>query len=921
MADKIRFTLDGDQVEAAPGVTIWEVANGRGLVIPHLCHKPAPGYRPDGNCRACMVEIDGERNLAASCIREPSEGMVVTTNNARATSARKMVIEMLLADQPERDASHDKSSHLWDMAEANEVHESRLPTLEAERIPLLDDTHVAMRVNLDACIQCGLCVRACREVQVNDVIGMAGRGHDAYPVFDLGDPMGDSTCVACGECVQACPTGALMPATVLDDDQLGDSADYDEEVASVCPFCGVGCQVSLKVKDGRVKFVEGINGPANEGRLCVKGRFGFDYIHHNHRLTKPLIRRDDAPAKGLNVDPGNWGTHFREASWDEALDFAANGMKGRGREVAGFGSAKCTNEEAYLFQKMIRQGFGHNNVDHCTRLCHASSVAALMENVGSGAVTATFNEIENADVAIVIGANPVENHPVAATYFKQFTKRGGQLIIMDPRGQALKRFASHMLQFRPGADVSMLNAIMHVIVEEGLYDQQYIDAYTENWEAEKAHLAGFAPEKMSEICGIAPEVLRDVARTFATAKSGMIFWGMGVSQHIHGTDNSRCLISLALMTGQVGRPGAGLHPLRGQNNVQGASDAGLIPMFLPDYQSVTDDGVRSAFTEVWGSQDFSNEKGLTVTEIMDAVHRDEIKAMYILGENPAMSDPDVDHARAALAKLDHLVVQDIFITETANYADVILPASAFAEKSGTVTNTNRQVQMGRPAVPPPGEAKEDWWIELELAKRLGLSWSYDNPADIFAEMKQNMNSLDNITWDRLMGENAVTYPSLSPEDPGQPIVFGDGFPRPDGRARFTPADVIPPDEAPDADYPMILTTGRQLEHWHTGSMTRRATVLDAVEPEANCSLNPKTLRKLGVVQGGMVQLTTRRGSVMLLARADRAVAEDMVFLPFAYVEAAANLLTNSAIDPYGKIPEFKFCAVKVEAGQNAVAAE
>lgn len=921
MSETVRFTLDGVEVEAEKGLTIWEVANGRGLVIPHLCHKPAPGYRPDGNCRACMVEIEGERTLAASCIREPADGMVVTTNSARAEGARKMVVEMLLADQPERDVAHDRSAHLWDMAELNGVSESRFPKLEEGRIPLLDDSHVAMSVNLDACIQCGLCVRACREVQVNDVIGMAGRGHDAYPTFDFADPMGESTCVACGECVQACPTGALMPSTVVDDAQVGDSKDYDSEVESVCPFCGVGCQVSLKVKDGRVKYVEGINGPANEGRLCVKGRFGFDYIHHDHRLTKPLIRRDDAPAKGLNVDPGNWQTHFREATWDEALDAAANGLKGRGREVAGFGSAKCTNEEAYLFQKLIRQGFGHNNVDHCTRLCHASSVAALIENVGSGAVTATFNEIENADVAIVIGANPIENHPVAATYFKQFTKRGGKLIVMDPRGQALKRFASHMLQFRPGADVSMLNAIMHVIVEEGLYDQQYIEAWTENWEAEKEHLKGFTPEAMSEICGIEPEMLRDVARTFAGANAAMIFWGMGVSQHIHGTDNSRCLISLALMTGQVGRPGAGLHPLRGQNNVQGASDAGLIPMFLPDYQSVTDDGVRSAFTEVWGSEDFSNEKGLTVTEIMDAVHASDIKAMYILGENPAMSDPDVDHARAALAKLDHLVVQDIFITETANYADVILPASAFAEKTGTVTNTNRQVQMGRPAVPPPGEAKEDWWIEVELAKRLGLSWTYDSPAEVFAEMKRNMKSLDNITWDRLEGQNAVTYPSLSPKDPGQAIVFGDGFPRADGRARFTPASVIPPDEAPDAEYPMILTTGRQLEHWHTGSMTRRATVLDAVEPEANCSLHPKTLRRLGVVPGGMLRLTTRRGSIEIMARADRAVSEDMVFLPFAYVEAAANILTNSAIDPYGKIPEFKFSAVRVEAAENAVAAE
>jgi formate dehydrogenase major subunit len=517
----------------------------------------------------------------------------------------------------------------------------------------------------------------------------------------------------------------------------------------------------------------------------------------------------------------------------------------------------------------------------------------------------------------VIGANPIENHPVAATYFKQFTKRGGKLIVMDPRGQALKRFASHMLQFRPGADVSMLNAIMHVIVEEELYDKQYIEAYTENWEAEKEHLKGFTPEKMSEVCGIAPEVLRDVARTFAGAKSAMIFWGMGISQHIHGTDNSRCLISLGLMTGQVGRPGTGLHPLRGQNNVQGASDAGLIPMFLPDMQTVTSDEVRKKFADIWALDGGINEpldpnKGLTVTEIMDEVHAGSINGMYVLGENPAMSDPDVEHARDALAKLDHLVVQDIFITETANYADVVLPASAFAEKTGTVTNTNRQVQMGRPAVAPPGEAREDWWIEVELAKRLGLGWTYDHPSQVFAEMKLTMNSFDNISWDRLEGENAVTYPSLSPEDPGQPIVFGDGFPRADGRAKFTPADLIAPDDTPDDEYPMILTTGRQLEHWHTGSMTRRSKVLDAVEPEANCSLHPSTLRKLGVEPGGHVRLTTKRGSIEIMAREDRGVSPDMVFLPFAFVEAAANVLTNSAVDPYGKIPEFKFSAVKVE---------
>ena len=917
MTDQIKFTLDGREVSANAGETIWDVAKRHGTDIPHLCHKNQKGYRADGNCRACVVEIEGERTLAASCCRNATNGMVVKTASERATKSRALVMELLLADQPEQAAAHDKSSHLWDMAALNGVSESRFPTIEPERIPLLDNSHVAMRVNLDACIQCGLCVRACREVQVNDVIGMAGRGHDAYPTFDFADPMGQSTCVACGECVQACPTGALMPATVLDTAEVGDRADIDSETLSICPFCGVGCQVSLKVKDGKVKYVEGVNGPANEGRLCVKGRFGFDYIHHPHRLTKPLIRKEGAP-KGLNVDPANPFTHFREATWEEALDFAAGGMARLaqaqgGRAIAGFGSAKCSNEEAYLFQKLIRQGFGHNNVDHCTRLCHASSVAALMENVGSGAVTATFNQIENADVAIVIGANPIENHPVAATYFKQFTKRGGKLIVMDPRGVGLRRFATHMLQFRPGGDVSMLNAIMHVIVEEGLYDQAYIEKFTENWEAEKAHLAAFAPEKMEAICGIPAETLRAVARDFATAKAGMIFWGMGVSQHIHGTDNSRCLISLALMTGNVGKPGAGLHPLRGQNNVQGASDAGLIPMFLPDYQTVTSDDIRGKFSSVWGSGDWSAEKGLTVTEILDAVHHGDIRGMYILGENPAMSDPDVTHAREALASLEHLVVQDIFLTETANYADVILPAAVFYEKSGTVTNTNRQVQMGRPAVTPPGEAREDWAITVDLANRLGLGWRYASPADVFAEMKLTMKSLDNITWERLEAENAVTYPSLSPSDPGQAIVFADGFPRAEGRARFAPASVISPDETPDADYPMVVTTGRQLEHWHTGSMTRRSTVLDAIEPEANCSLHPDTLKELGVTPGGMVRLETRRGTITMLARADRAVARDMVFVPFAYVEAAANVLTNPALDPYGKIPEFKFAAVRVTA--------
>ncbi len=922
MTKKVNFTLDGRAVEAGPDETIWQVAEREAIDIPHLCWLPEPGYRADGNCRACMVEIEGERALAASCIRQPTEGMVVNTSNERAKTARKMVIELLMADQPERAKAHDPASRLWQTADDLDIAGSRFPNRST---PSRDTSHPAMAVNLDACIHCNLCVRACREVQVNDVIGMAYRNNQAKIVFDMDDPMGASTCVACGECVQACPTGALMPAAMVDENQVGD-VEIDRTVDSVCPYCGVGCQITYHIRDDEVRQVTGRNGPANENRLCVKGRFGFDYVTHEDRLTKPLIRKEGVPKKvDDDIDPANPLTHFREASWDEALELAARGLRDirdhRGSSaLAGFGSAKGSNEEAYMVQKLVRTGFGTNNVDHCTRLCHASSVAALMENIGSGAVTAPFTAVKDSDVVIVIGANPTENHPVAATYFKQAAKAGKDLIVMDPRGQALKRHATHMLQFKPGSDVAMLNAIMHVILNEDLYDKQYVQAHTDGFDALKEHLQAFPPEKMAEVCGIDAETLRTVARKFATAQRSIVFWGMGVSQHVHGTDNARCLISLVLMTGQVGRPGTGLHPLRGQNNVQGASDAGLIPMVFPDYGAVGNDQIRDRFEQLWG-QKLDSKPGLTVVEIMDAVHADEIIGMYVMGENPAMSDPDAGHAREALAKLDHLVVQDLFLTETAKFADVVLPASAWPEKDGTVTNTNRQVQRGRAALPLPGEARQDWWIIQEIANRMGLDWSYSGPADVFAEMKQGMNSLDNITWARLAEESAVTYPCDAPDRPGNEIVFAESFPTASGRGKFTPAAVVPPDELPDEEYPMVLTTGRQLEHWHTGSMTRRASRLDALEPEANASLHPKELRRLDVEPGDMIRVATRRGSIELMARADRAVAEGMIFIPFCYAEAAANILTNPQLDPYGKIPEFKFCAAKVEKTASMVAAE
>ena len=907
----IEFTLNGRAVAALPDETILQAADRAGIPIPRLCY--TEGLRPDGNCRACVVEIDGERVLAPSCCRAPKPGMKVSSDSPRATHSQKMVMELLQSDMPSR---------VYDPASELDLWSGRMkigkPRFAPRMSPGPDLSHPAIAVNLDACIQCTRCVRACRESQVNDVIGFAFRGAHAEIVFDLGDPMGESTCVACGECVQACPTGALMPAR-----EAGLVA-ADRTVDSLCPYCGVGCQLTYHIKDDSIVRVEGRDGPANHGRLCVKGRYGFDYVSHPQRLTTPLIRRADAPKSAdFTMDPDDIHRIFREATWEEAL--AAAG--GRLREIrdtrgpqalAGFGSAKGSNEEAYLFQKLVRTGFRTNNVDHCTRLCHASSVAALLEGIGSGAVSNPVMDVLQADVVLLIGANPVVNHPVAATWLKNAVKQGTKLILADPRRSELARHATHYLQFKPDTDVALLNAMMHVIVAEGLVDKAFVAERTDGYEALRKNVEGFSPEAMAPLCGIPAETIKTVARLYATSKGSMILWGMGISQHVHGTDNARCLIALSLMTGQIGRPGTGLHPLRGQNNVQGASDSGLIPMMYPDYQRVANPDTRQKFEHLWGTK-LDHQPGLTVVEIMDAVHADKITGMYIMGENPAMSDPDAQHARAALAHLECLVVQDIFLTETAYLADVILPASAFPEKTGTFTNTDRTVQLGRQALPPPGDARADLWLIQEMARRLGLDWNYAGPRDVWNEMRTAMPSIAGITWERLEAESAVTYPCEFEGDPGERVVFTEEFPTATGLARFVPADIIPAAEQPDADYPMVLITGRQLEHWHTGSMTRRTAVLDAIEPEPVASMNSADLARLSIAPGDVITVASRRGQISLFARADEGTPVGALFVPFCYYEAAANMLTNPALDPFGKIPEFKYCAVRVTAGGGLAA--
>ena len=907
LADRsfVAIKINGKNYFGNPNETILDVSKRNGIEIPHLCFKE--GMRPDGNCRACMVEIEGERVLQPSCVRTISDGMVVNTNNDRVVQSQKLVLELLASDVS--DKVYKKDSELSDWAERLKIKTNRFPTNVQEKHDL---THPAIAVNLDACIQCTRCVRACREEQVNDVIGYANRGFKSEIVFDINDFMGESTCVGCGECVQACPTGALMPSKEV---ALNIP---DKKVESVCPYCGVGCLLTYNVKDEKILFAEGRDGPSNLSRLCVKGRYGFDYIHNDGRLTKPLVRKQGVD-KNIDLhsyDFNNINEIFEETTWEHALDVAIEGFKkvknAKGPSgLAGFGCAKGSNEEAYLFQKLIRTGFNTNNVDHCTRLCHASSVVALLEMVGSGAVSNQVADVTEAEVIIIIGSNPTVNHPVAATFMKNASKEGKTLIVMDPKKTDISRHANYYLQFKPDTDVAMLNAIMKSIIDQDLVDKEFIKNRTKDYDKLRNHLKDYSPKIMSKICGIPEETLNEVARLYASSKGSMIFWGMGVSQHIHGTDNARALISLALMTGQIGKPGTGLHPLRGQNNVQGASDAGLIPMVFPDYQRVDDPKINEFFENFWGTK-LDKKPGLTVVEIMDAIVAKDLTGLYVMGENPAMSDPDLNHARKALSSLEHLVVQDIFVTETAFFADVILPASAFPEKTGSFTNTDRRVQLGRQAVYPPGQAKQDLWIIQQIARGMGLEWNYNGPKDVFEEMTRCMPTIAGITWERLEQEHSVTYPCNTEDDPGQPVIFTNEFPTSDGLATFKVSPFKNADELPDTEFDYILITGRQLEHWHTGSMTRRASMLHQIEPDPFANMCLEDMKKIGVQDGDLITIQSRRGKVDVYARRDDGLQLGQIFIPFCYVEAAANVLTNAALDPDAKIPEFKFCAVKIK---------
>jgi formate dehydrogenase major subunit len=972
----VTLTIDGREVTAPEGATIWQAAKAVGVDIPVLCHDER--FDPVGVCRMCVVDV-GAPAFAASCVRACENGMEVKTDTAELERSRAMLTRLLLADQParERDPKQTTTGDNELLALADRYGVTGSSPRASTGLPCgagrgVDLSSPVIAVDHDACILCDRCVRACDDIQGNDVIGRSGKGYDTHIAFDLSDPMGASSCVSCGECVAACPTGALTNKPIHDI-PIRPRSELDA-VNTVCPYCGVGCAITYYVdrERGAIAYAEGREQPGSQGRLCVKGRYGWDYAASPQRLTVPLIRREESYPKGaLSTDvrgdmaTGDMATgdtasggevndhgqapgagpgakrkggkrgrkpgglvdyaevlpHFREATWEEALDLVARRLteiyaSGGSGAIAGFGSAKCSNEEAYLFQKLIRTGFHTNNVDHCTRLCHASSVAALFEGIGSGAVSTTYGDVINAEVAIVTGSNSTANHPVASSFFKQARRKGTTIIYVDPRADKMADHADIYCQLKPGTDVAFYNGIMHEVIRLGLTDPGFIATRTSGYEALARTVAEYPPERAEQICGVPADLIRRVARVWGEAKAGVIYWGMGISQHTTGTDNARCLIALCGITGNVGKPGAGLHPLRGQNNVQGASDMGLIPMFYPDYQKADDPGVKARFEQAWSASDLDPKRGLTVTEIIGSVLKGGVRGMYMLGENPFLSDPNINKVRKALSALEFLVVQDIFLTETAEFADVILPASSYLEKDGTYTNTDRRVQLGRKVLDTPGLARIDWEVVQDIANRVGLGWRYESPRDIFEEMVSVIPSYKNLSYDNL-GLTGKLYPNPDPErSDGTVVMFTEKFNTNDGLAHLVPAEWLPAKELPDEQYPYVLNTGRMLEHWHTGSMTRRSYALDAIAPKALVFVHPDDAAQLGLADGEMARVSSRRGTIELEVKVSHREARGNCFIPFHFREAAANLLTIDEIDPFGKIPEFKFCAVKIESANG-----
>ncbi len=908
--DKVNLTIDGKKIEVPAGTTIMSAAKMLGIKIPHLCyHENLP---PISSCRLCVVEVEGAKNLVASCSYPVTEGLVVKTDTERVLNARKIVLELLLSIHPIDCLTCEKSGDCKLEKYAYELKVSSSRFTGEKNIYLIENGNPFIERNYNRCILCGDCILACNEVQYQEILDYAYRGFKTKVSTAFEKPLLETGCVFCGQCVRVCPVGAIT-----EKNKKGKGREWEfTKVKTVCPYCGCGCEIELNIKEGEiVRVTSDPKSAVNRGNLCVKGKFGFEFINHPERLKKPMLRKSDVPTCAeASVGGRGLKSKFEEVGWEKALNIVTEKFKEikekYGSEaIAGLASAKCTNEENYLFQKFIRAVIGTNNVDHCARLCHAPSVVGLAKAFGSGAMTNTIAEIRKADCILVTGSNTSEAHPIVALEIKAAVRQNkGKLILADPREIEMTNFAALWLRQKPGTDVALFNGIANVIINEKLYNKKFINERTEGFDQFEEALKKYTPEYVEKITAVPAKDIILAGRMYAQAERGSIVYSMGITQHTTGTDNVLVLANLALLTGNIGRESTGVNPLRGQNNVQGACDMGALPNFLPGYQKLDNKEVKEKFEKSWQVK-LPTNSGLTVVEIFNAILEGKIKALYIMGENIMLSDPNINHVEEALKKLEFLVVQDIFLTETAKFANVILPACSFAEKDGIYTNTERRVQRVRKAIEPIGESKPDWQIISELSTRMGYTMSYNSPGEIMDEIARLTPIYGGINYLRLDNNEGLCWPCPDKSHPGTKILHQEKFTR--GLGKFHPVEYKPPAEETDKNYPLILTTGRVLYHYHTGTMTRRVEGLNQLVPTGYVELNPTDGEKYGLKDGDSVKVSSRRGSILTKVYLTERVASGIVFIPFHFVESAANILTNDVFDPEAKMPELKVCAVSL----------